>query len=88
MEAHYVTDLQRIAPWVSPLASGLVAAFVVHLLTARRGKEEWVRNQRMSEWKEVMSAVVTAHLACLFLYGKDQPNLSEEDRRRFLPSRC
>jgi hypothetical protein len=54
-------------PVWSPLASGLVAAFIVHLLTQSRERERWVLDCKKQEFKELLTALSESYVTVLSL---------------------
>jgi hypothetical protein len=72
-------------PFVSGLIAGLIAAFVVHLLTQSRDRERWILDCKKQEFREVLSAIAESHWATLKATVKatGQPFtlLDEQDQR-------
>ena len=57
--------LSLTVPVWSPLLSGLLAAFIVHLLTQSRERERWVSDCKKQEFKELVSALTESYIWCL-----------------------
>jgi hypothetical protein len=66
----------------SPLASGLVAAFVVHVLTQSREREKWILDCKRQEFKELMSAITVSYLMTLQTHGSPIRTVDSEELRR------
>jgi hypothetical protein len=84
-----IWDLFRVTmPVWSPVASGLIAAFIVHLLTQSRERERWLLDSKKQEFKELLSALSESYVTVLSLLGPLIPgplglnglNHSEEKR--------
>jgi len=50
------------AIWWSPIVSGFIGAFGVHLLTQSREREKWILDSKKQEFRELLSALSQAHI--------------------------
>jgi hypothetical protein len=79
-------------PFVSGLTAGLIAAFVVHLLTQSRERERWILDCKKQEFKELQSAVAASWQATdstVGTYGSLVALPVEEQRRvAFITQDC
>lgn len=75
--------LKTTATVWGPFVSGLIAAFVVHLLTQSRERERWILDCKKQEFKELLSAVADswhATVSAVNTYGS-LVALPEEEKR-------
>ena len=69
-------------PFVSGLIAGLIAAFVVHLLTQSRERERWILDCQKEEFKELLTAIAESYLPTLRTVGQSFSALDEQDQRQ------
>jgi hypothetical protein len=64
------------------LISGLVAAFVVHLLTQSRERERWILDCKKQEFRELLSALADSYVAVRDCCDPKRPTISAEEKNR------
>lgn len=64
-----------------PFASGLIAAFVVHLLTQSREREKWILDCKKQEFKELLNTISDSYSKRLRSHGPF-PRVFDEGEQR------
>jgi hypothetical protein len=61
--------LQSTAGVWGPFVSGLIAAFIVHLLTQSREREKWLLDCKKEEFKQLVSALSRSYVTMMRTFG-------------------
>src|SRR5580692_4697435 len=66
-----------------PFVSGVVAAFIVHLLTQSREREKWILDCKKQEFKDLLNAMSDSYSKRLPAHGRFPQLFDEREQREF-----
>jgi hypothetical protein len=65
-----------------PFISGLIAAFIVHLLTQSREREKWILDCKKQEFKELLSALAMSYIMTINTHSSPIRVVDPDDQRK------